>query len=130
MRWLRRVCTPADQSAPSGDRGSVAAEFAVAVPAVLLVIALATAALGACSRQVRLQDAAADAARLVARGDSTARAQSAVVAAAPGAGLAISRPGALVCAAASAPSGIPLVPLTLTAHACALAADADPAEAG
>jgi len=108
-----------------GDRGAVAAEFAVAVPAVLLVIVLGATALGACSRQVRLQDAAADAARLVARGDSAARAQTVVAGAAPGATLAVSHPAGLVCAAAIAPSGIPLVAITLTAHACALATETD-----
>ena len=106
-----------------GDRGSVAAEFAVAVPALLLVIALGATALGACGRYVRLQDAAADAARLVARGDSLARAQAAVAGAAPDATFAVSRPDGLVCAEASAPSGIPLARLTLTGHACALAAE-------
>jgi Flp pilus assembly protein TadG len=105
------------------DRGSVAAEFAVAVPAVLLVIALGAAVLGACSRQVRLQDAAASAARLVARGESLDRAESIVARTTAGAHLSVSRPGALVCADAVAPSGIPLTALTLAAHACALAED-------
>lgn len=105
------------------DRGTVAAEFAVAVPAVLLVVALGATTLGACSRQVRLQDAAADAARLVARGDSAARAQAAVAGAAPGATLALSHPAGLVCAAATAPSGLPLAALTLSARACALATE-------
>jgi Flp pilus assembly protein TadG len=109
-----------DSSHGADDRGSVAAEFAVAVPAVLLVLALGVAALGACSRQVRLQDAAADAARLIARGDSLERAQSTVAAAAPGARLAVSQPGDLVCADARAPSGIPLAALEVTARACAL----------
>ncbi|KHK95356.1 hypothetical protein LK09_19430 [Microbacterium mangrovi] len=102
----------------------MAAEFAVAVPAVLLVLALSAAALGACSRQVRLQDAAADAARLVARGDSMARAQNAVAGAAPDARLEVSRPGDLVCAQASAPSGIPFTGFGLTARSCALAEEA------
>ena len=57
------------------DRGSVVAEFAVALPAVALVLLLGAGALGACAQQVRLQDAAADAARLVARGESDARAR-------------------------------------------------------
>lgn len=105
----------------SDDRGSVAAEFAVALPAVLLVLALGVAALGACSRQVRLQDAAADAARLVARGDSVERAHGAVAAAVPGARLRVSRPGDLVCAEARAPSGIPFARLDVTAQGCALA---------
>ena len=45
------------------DRGSVVAEFAVALPAVVLVVLLGVGALGASATQVRLQDAAADAAR-------------------------------------------------------------------
>ena len=63
------------------DRGSVVAEFAIALPAVALVLLLGAGTLGACARQVRLQDAAADAARLVARGETHARASSAVTAA-------------------------------------------------
>ena len=60
------------------DRGSVVAEFAVALPAVALVLLLGAGSLGACARQVRLQDATADAARLVARGESEARGWAAI----------------------------------------------------
>ena len=42
------------------DRGSVVAEFAVALPAVLVVLLVGVGALAAASRQVRLQDAVAD----------------------------------------------------------------------
>ena len=59
---------------PTDDRGAVAAEFAVALPALVLVIALGVGALSAGSRQVRLQDAVADAARLAAREDDPGRA--------------------------------------------------------
>jgi Flp pilus assembly protein TadG len=59
----------------------VTAEFAVALPAVVLVLVLGVSALSAAGRQVRLQDAAADAARLVGRGEDPARAGSAVAAA-------------------------------------------------
>ena len=55
--------------APRGEEGSVAAEFAVTLPALLLVLALGIGALAAGGQSVRLQDAAADAARLIARAD-------------------------------------------------------------
>ena len=101
------------------DRGSVTAEFAVTLPAVLLVIALGVGALSAGARQVRLQDAAADAARLLARGEDAARASRVLTAAVPGAELGVERPGDLVCVVATAPAGIP--GLTLSARSCALA---------
>ncbi|BDV31363.1 TadE family type IV pilus minor pilin [Microbacterium terricola] len=97
------------------DRGSVVAEFAVALPAVVLVLALGAGALAASGRQVRMQDAAADAARLAARGESDAR----VRAAAPGAATVISTEGDLVCVRLTAPG--PLPGLTLSASSCALA---------
>ena len=101
------------------DRGSVVAEFAVALPAVVLVLALAAGALGAGIRQIRLQDAAADAARLVARGESSSRALGVLTDAVPGSAAEISRPGDLVCVAASAPAGFGI--LTVHASSCALA---------
>lgn len=102
-----------------GERGAVAAEFAVSLPAVILVLAIALGLLGAGARQVRLQDATADAARLAARGESEERALSAL-AAAGGTGTIEPR-GDLVCVVATAP--IPLVlPLPpLRAASCALA---------
>jgi len=104
-----------------GDRGSVTAEFAVVLPAVVLVLVLGAAVLGACGRQVRLQDAAADAARLVARGEPVSRASAAVGAAVAGASTAVNHRDDLVCVQASAPAGVPLVPVTLHADSCALA---------
>ena len=60
------------------DRGSVVAEFAVALPAVVLVLAPRRRQRSApCARQVRLQDAAADAARLAARGEPADRVHAA-----------------------------------------------------
>ena len=101
------------------DRGSVVAEFAVALPAVVLVLALAAGAVGSGMRQIRLQDATADAARLVARGDSTGRALGVLTGAVPGAAAEISRRDDLVCVAASAPAGFGI--LTVHASSCALA---------
>ncbi len=51
------------------DRGSAVAEFAVAMPAVLLVLAAVLGGVQLGTLQVRLQDAAADTARSLGRGD-------------------------------------------------------------
>ncbi|MFE1644331.1 TadE family type IV pilus minor pilin [Microbacterium sp. P01] len=92
------------------------AEFAVALPAVVAVLLLSAAALNACALQVRLQDAAADAARLAGRGESDGRVSGAV--AAVGGSMAIDRRDDLVCVTAS--GDIP--PLgALHATSCALA---------
>ena len=101
------------------DDGSVVAEFAVALPAVVLVLLLGVGALASSARHVRLQDAAADAARLLARGESDARAFAVVAEVAPGARAAASDSGDLVCVIATAPSSLP--GLTLTTRSCALA---------
>lgn len=52
------------------------AEFAVALPAVILVVVLALAAISTVSDQVRCIDAARATARLLARGDPTASAMA------------------------------------------------------
>jgi hypothetical protein len=103
-----------------GDRGSVSAVFAVALPAILLLLVLCTGALSTAARQVRLQDATADAARLIARGDDEARALGAVADATPGARGSVSIEGDLVCVSATAPVGLPLGDLRMTASSCAL----------
>jgi Flp pilus assembly protein TadG len=103
------------------DRGAVTAEFAIVLPAVVLVLALGAGVLGACGRQVRLQDAAADAARLVARGEDEGRAAAVVADAVPGATATIDHRGDLVCVAVSASAGVPLITLTVHADSCALA---------
>jgi hypothetical protein len=100
-----------------GERGAVAAEFAVSLPAILLVLLLVLGALSAGARLVRLQDAAADAARLVARGEPIDRA-FAPLAAVGGAGVVENR-GDLVCVVATAPAPLALPPLS--ASSCALA---------
>ena len=51
------------------EAGSSVAEFAVALPAVLLVLAMVLGGVQLGAVQVRLQDAAADAARSLGRGD-------------------------------------------------------------
>ncbi|TFC94547.1 MULTISPECIES: TadE family protein [Cryobacterium] len=105
------------------DRGSVTAEFATVVPAVLLVLACCLGALQAVGQQVRLTDAAADAARSLSRGDSVDRATGLVHRAVPGAALTPERQGEFVCVRLSAPSSFgPFAAfgLTLQAGSCAL----------
>jgi hypothetical protein len=101
------------------DRGSVTAELAVVMPAVVLVIVLAVASLSAAGRQVRLEQATAQAARLAARGEDDAAARAAV-AAAGGVALRIGAEGDLVCVDAAAPARVPLPVPDLRARACAL----------
>lgn len=105
-----------------GDRGSVAAELALALPAVVLALLLGAGALGAASRQVALQDAAADAARLLGRGQSQGDASHAVTAQVPGADLSSRAAGDLVCVTATSEVRIGgAVRVPLSASACALA---------
>ena len=104
------------------DRGSVTAEFAIVLPVLVLLIAFGIGALGATSARVRLEDAAADAARLVARGDDPLAARHAIVRAVDGAQLGIDHRDGLVCATASASVrvlGAIVVPVR--AASCALA---------
>ena len=102
---------------PDAERGAVVAEFAVALPALLLVLILGVGALAGAARQVRLQDAVADAARLSARGESDERAREAVAATVAGASVEIGPRGDLVCVSASAAA---LFGLRIAATGCAL----------
>lgn len=65
------------------DAGMVTAELAVAIPAVVLVLAMGLAALGAVIDQVRCVDAARLAARAAARGDPLSEVRALAVRAAP-----------------------------------------------
>ncbi|GAA0502339.1 TadE family type IV pilus minor pilin [Microbacterium aurantiacum] len=93
------------------------AEFAVALPAIVIVLALGIGALGATARGVRLQDAVSDAARLAARGESADRVHAVVAAAVDDATATIEHRDDIVCITARAPVAV----LTLTATGCALA---------
>lgn len=104
------------------ERGSVTAEFATVVPAVVLVLACCLASVQLAGQQLRLQDAAADAARSLARGDSATGALGHVGVA--GVSLAQSRAGDILCVTLSARPRVPLGALlgvTLKARSCALA---------
>ena len=107
----------------SSDRGSVTAEFATVVPAVLLVLACCLGALQVVGQQVRLTDAAADAARSLSRGDSVDRAAGLVQRAVQGASMTPERRGEFVCVDLRAPSSFGAFAafgLTLRAGSCAL----------
>lgn len=60
------------------DRGAVTAEYAALLPVAVLVIAAVVATGGVGLQQVRNQDAAGAAARIIARGDSPEQAAQAV----------------------------------------------------
>jgi len=104
------------------DTGGAAAEFAVALPAVALVLAVCLGGVGAGAQQLRLQDAAADAARGLGRGEGAADVTARASRAAPGVSLERVREGELVCVRLTAPARGPLAlaGLDLRAESCAL----------
>ena len=110
----------------TADRGSVVAEFAVAMPAVLLVLALALAGVQVTSVQVRAQDAAADAARAWARADTTASVAARVARQVPGARVSRTLEGDLVCATVSvAPTAFTIAKLKVRSSQSALPINAE-----
>ncbi len=89
------------------------------LPAIVVILVIALAALSLVGEQVRLQGAVEGAARLLGRGDPGAAGLVSGVAA--GGVLTVSRSGALVCAEARAPASLgPLAPITIAARSCAL----------
>jgi len=89
------------------------------MPAVALVLLLCLSGMQVAGLQVRLQDAAAVAARSVARGDGSASAVAALI---PGATTSTYANGELQCARVSAPAAgaLALIGLRLEASSCAL----------
>lgn len=106
----------------TGDRGSATAEFALAFPAVLGVVALLLGGVQVAALQVRAQDAAADAARGLGRGDSPAAVAARLDRQVPGATLASWADGDLTCVRIEvAPVGpVAALGLRATAGSCAL----------
>jgi hypothetical protein len=102
------------------ERGSVTAEFAVALPAIALVLAASLAAVHVVAVQVRLADAAADAARALGRGESEAEAAEIAGRNADGSGLTTRGDGRFVCAMLTGRAGGVLAGLELRAESCAL----------
>ena len=106
------------RSRSAADRGSVTAELAAAMPAVIVVLALCTGTLQALTQRVMLADAAAQAARALARGDAV---PEGVVPS--GAVVTEERPGDLLCVSVRLPAAGALAALgvTLAGRGCALA---------
>ncbi|MEO5534073.1 MAG: TadE family type IV pilus minor pilin [Pseudolysinimonas sp.] len=104
------------------DRGSVTAEFAVAFPAVLVIVALLLGGIQIATLQVRAQDAAADAARGLARGDAQEVIETRLARQVSGAALSTWLDGDLRCVRVEvAPIGAAAVlGLRAAASACAL----------
>lgn len=94
------------------------AEFAVALPAVVLVFAACLTGMQAAGQQLRLQDAAAHAARSIARGELASAAAARAAREVLGASLVQRPDGDLVCVTLSAPAAFGL---TISAVSCALA---------
>lgn len=105
------------------DRGSVTAELVVAMPAVLVVVALCLGMLQVASQQVRYTDAAAVGARSLARGESAAVASGrALSVAGPGSFSATER-GEFVCGTVSGDAAVVLgqvLGVEVSAASCAL----------
>lgn len=109
--------------AADGERGSVVAEFAVVMPALLLVLATALGGVQLAGLQLQAQDAAADAARSYARGESAGTVAARLQRQLPGARVVRSRRGDLVCARVEVSASGPIARLGVTAvgTSCALA---------
>lgn len=108
----------------TSERGSVTAEFAVVAPAIVLVLALCLGALHAVTQQLRIADAAADAARALGRGDAVetvaARARTAIGEVT----LSVASDGDFICARLRSPGPagpFGVLGLTLAGRSCALA---------
>lgn len=99
-----------------GERGSVTAEFAVALPAVLVVLGACLGGLAAAGQFILVQDAAAAAAREAGRGDGTSVAGRI----APGAAVSTWSDGELVCVRVSRTAQLGPIGFPLVATACAL----------
>jgi Flp pilus assembly protein TadG len=116
-----------------GERGTVTAEFAVVLTAVLIVLALCIASVVVIGEQVELASLASSSARMLARGDSPGAVRSAVDASAAGTSFSQGADGAFVCVELQrAPrfGTLGLGRVLLSARACALSADAVPEGVG
>lgn len=104
-------------------RGAVTAEFAVALPAVLLLLAMVLAGSAAGLTQLRLEEAARAGARGLARGEDTGAVEGIVrQVAGSSVSAAVSAEGEWLSVTVSGRSGGPvgsLVPWTLSAKATA-----------
>lgn len=106
------------------ERGSVTAEFAVVVPAVLVVLGLCVGAIMLSAQRISLSAAVAEVARLEARGD-IASAQLRLASLGE-VGVMRSRDGPMLCLVLSArPGAGALAAIEITARGCAAVSEAD-----
>ncbi|WP_150958629.1 TadE family protein [Microbacterium testaceum] len=92
------------------------AEFAVALPAIVVMLALGAGILGAFATAVHVQQVTAEAARLLGRGDALALSRLAEI----GATASVDHGDGVVCVRAAAPVPLELPLPAVTARACAL----------
>ncbi len=115
-QWMSAGMSEIASPGSAGERGSVTAEFATALPAVLLCLAMCVGAVQAAAQQARLLDHAASAARLIGRGEPAPELP-------PGATRVVGSDGGLVCVTLSAPSGgagLGALGVTVAARSCVL----------
>ncbi|RUR01414.1 TadE family type IV pilus minor pilin [Labedella endophytica] len=109
-----------------GERGSIAAEFAVVLPAVLLVLVLCIGSASVSVQRITVESAAAAAARAAARGEAGGSAAAAAAHAGSGAAVAVRRDGDFVCATVTAAATFAVartVGVRISGTSCALAGD-------
>jgi Flp pilus assembly protein TadG len=108
----------------AGERGSVTAEFATVIPAVFVVLAFVLGGFQLVTQQLRLADAASDAARVLGRGDGDPAAADLVSSLAAGATMSSAASGQFVCVSLQEASGFgpaAALGITVSARGCALA---------
>jgi hypothetical protein len=105
----RRPRLAAGPAAPSRESGMVTAELAVALPTLLLVLAVGLGAVSVVAGRVRCVDVAAVAARLAARGESPSTVAAQVRALDAEAALTIRRDGQFVTVEVRRRFGLPVV---------------------
>ncbi len=107
----------------AGERGSITAEFAIVLPAVMVVLLLVIAAVLLSAQQLTLTAAAGDVARLEARGDTSA-AQQRLLRLPHAVTVQRSSRAAVYCVSLTAhPGAGPLAAISLGASACAARID-------
>lgn len=84
------MTAPRERDPACADRGSVTVEAAIALAALMVAVALCLAAIAAMIAQIQVTDAAAEAGRLAARGDSAGAQAAADQLAPPGSSVTLS----------------------------------------
>jgi hypothetical protein len=123
-----RVACADPVALPPADAGAAAAELAVVLPAVVLVLGLCLGAVQTVGQQVMLTSAAAEAVRSLGRGEDASTAVTRIQGAAGSASMAVDHPGHAVCVRLTEPSGFGpagAVGLRVSGRGCAWQEDPD-----